>query len=193
MCVHHVQAQDTSPIACCPRRAHPQATITTHATVGHPHWGRRSWRLRDYVAALHTDELAVTNGTVQGDERCVWGGRHAVREVPGLAGEYQAPPWLSRTVGAEFEAGCTLGALSVAAAGTGQPFRFGPPVLGDEVVYGAKRWFVSQGVPAGGFNHKQTSLSWMYTLRDDVAAAGSGGPRFWECTLRPGEAIYVPG
>ena len=115
---------------------------------------------------------------------------------------------------------CRPSDFGIAPTGSGLPFHFHTQVAAAEVVYGRKRWFVSRGIPGEGFNPKATSVQvrvcWLHFGLPRHAFSGSlchgcgwvvtqwfaqhyntvpkeaFGTTFWDCTVGPGEAIYVP-
>merc|ERR1712105_365189 len=82
-----------------------------------------------------------------------------------------------------------LPALSfgVAGSGSGVPFHTHGPGF-SETVYGRKRWFLTAPEEQPLFHPNRTTLQWLLEDYQTVKQES----KLYECTLRPGEAIYFP-
>jgi len=77
--------------------------------------------------------------------------------------------------------------FGVAGPGSGVPFHFHGPGFA-EAVHGRKRWFLTRPDERPEFHPNKTTLQWLFedypTVKQEV--------ELFECTIRPGEAIYFP-
>jgi len=77
--------------------------------------------------------------------------------------------------------------FGVAGPGSGVPFHFHGPGFA-ETIYGRKRWFLTDPDEQPEFHPNKTTLQWLLQdygrVKDEVT--------LYECTIRPGEAIYFP-
>lgn len=93
---------------------------------------------------------------------------------------------------------CTVHLFILGESGAGVPWHWHQAVIANEVLWGHKRFFLSKGSPPGGYNHRRTQMDWMKhvypTLPDSVfeVIPPADAPEMYECTLNPGEALYVP-
>ena len=121
-------------------------------------------------------------------------GDHHRPELWGFLDAYVRPPWLDAT---------RIGSLSfgLGAHGSGVPFHTHGPVFA-EVMYGAKRWFISAPGKAPEFDPNTTTVAWLRE-RERRAAAGDVGEvsaesreeeevEILECTLAYGDVLYLP-
>ena len=93
---------------------------------------------------------------------------------------------------------CPATFLVVGESGSGLPWHFHGQVPGNELLIGKKRWFISRHSPIGGFNHRRSHYEWVRdiypTLDPSVfeIVPPQIEPAIYECTLVPGEVMYVP-
>ena len=93
---------------------------------------------------------------------------------------------------------CHASQVGVGAPGSGLPLHWHGEVHGNSVIAGRKRWFITPDIPAEGVNPLMSSLAWFrsqYTGPSPRSSAGAGavdGQHMWECTLGPGDAMYIP-
>jgi len=77
--------------------------------------------------------------------------------------------------------------FGVAGPGSGVPFHFHGPGFA-EAIHGRKRWFLTKPDEKPVFHPNKTTLQWYLedypTIRKEM--------NLYECTIRPGEAIYFP-
>ncbi|KAI6214653.1 JmjC domain-containing protein [Aphelenchoides besseyi] len=97
-----------------------------------------------------------------------------------LLENYQLPKW---TV-PNHEAALSFG---IANCGTGVPFHYHGPGF-SEVIYGAKRWFLTPPDQRPKFDPDKSSLDWFLNNYPKLNAS----ERPFECTIQSGEAIYFP-
>ena len=92
--------------------------------------------------------------------------------------------------------------FGVAGPGSGVPFHFHGPGFG-ETVYGRKRWFLTEPATQPEFHPNKTTLQWFLQdykdVKNEVYFSSTIFHSFfffqvnlYECTIRPGEAIYFP-
>jgi len=89
---------------------------------------------------------------------------------------------------------CVPSIIGFGPSGIGLPFHVHDEVPYNLQVWGHKRWFISKGTPPRGYNPKKNSYRWLVEeypkltseQRDPVQSG------LYECTVRPGEAVYVP-
>jgi len=94
--------------------------------------------------------------------------------------EYSPPPYNLPGHTAAFSFG-------VAGAGSGVPFHTHGPGFA-ETIYGRKRWFLTPPDVQPEFHPNRTTLQWLLEDYERVKNEIS----LYECTIRPGEAIYFP-
>jgi len=126
------------------------------------------------------NHLAPQNINTPGNETFYMFGDNDYKEWEDLLVEYTSPPYtLPRH----------LPALSfgVAGPGSGVPFHFHGPGFA-EAIHGRKRWFLTRPDERPEFHPNKTTLQWFLqdypTIKNQV--------EMYECTIRPGEAIYFP-
>eukprot|EP00088_Acartia_fossae_P068806 TRINITY_DN8801_c0_g1_i2.p1 TRINITY_DN8801_c0_g1~~TRINITY_DN8801_c0_g1_i2.p1 ORF type:complete len:264 (+),score=9.71 TRINITY_DN8801_c0_g1_i2:25-816(+) len=77
--------------------------------------------------------------------------------------------------------------FGVAGPGSGVPFHFHGPGFA-EAIHGRKRWFLTKPDDRPTFHPNKTTLQWYFedypTVKKEM--------ELYECTIRPGEAIYFP-
>lgn len=107
-------------------------------------------------------------------------GDNDIEEWKDLLDEYKLPP---------FNLPKHTSALSfgLAGPGTGVPFHFHGPGFA-ETIYGRKRWFLTEPDVRPEFHPNKTTLQWFFEDYPKVKEQ----IKLYECTLRPGEAIYFP-
>jgi len=115
-----------------------------------------------------------------GNETFYMFGDHDYLEWADLLSEYTPPPYSLPRHTPAFSFG-------VAGAGTGVPFHFHGPGWA-EAIHGRKRWFLTEPDTKPEFHPNTTTLQWFLqdynTVKEQV--------KLYECTIRPGEAIYFP-
>jgi len=77
---------------------------------------------------------------------------------------------------------------------TGLPFHWHMQVHGNMIVHGRKRWFLTKGIPDGGFNPKASVQSWVVNQYPELLRkhGGSVPEGFHDCTTGPGESVFLP-
>lgn len=89
---------------------------------------------------------------------------------------------------------CTPSIIGFGPSGIGLPFHVHDEVPFNLQIWGHKRWFISSGTPPRGYNPKKNSYRWLVEeyprLTDEQRDPSVSG--LYECTVRPGEAVYVP-
>lgn len=73
-------------------------------------------------------------------------------------------------------------------SGSGVPFHTHGAVFA-EVLHGLKRWFVTAPDTKPDFDPNETSFVWVHKHYN--ATRSKLGDRLYECTLRPGEVLYI--
>ena len=107
-------------------------------------------------------------------------GDNDVVEWKELLDEYKLPPFKLPM----YHAALSFG---LAGPGTGVPFHFHGPGFA-ETIYGRKRWFLTAPDVRPEFHPNKTTLQWYFEDYPRVKKS----IQLYECTLRPGEAIYFP-
>ncbi len=77
--------------------------------------------------------------------------------------------------------------FGIGGSGSGVPFHTHGAVFA-EVLVGAKRWFLAPPGHKPVFNPNETSLRW---LHDAEARALFPEPPLYDCTLEPGEVLFI--
>ncbi|KAI6214973.1 hypothetical protein M3Y94_00331000 [Aphelenchoides besseyi] len=127
-----------------------------------------------------TSYLKPQNLSVLGNETWYLFGDSDPEIWKDLLENYQLPKW---TV-PNHEAALSFG---IANCGTGVPFHYHGPGF-SEVIYGAKRWFLTPPDQRPKFDPDKSSLDWFLNNYPKLNAS----ERPFECTIQSGEAIYFP-
>jgi len=124
--------------------------------------------------------LSPQNRNTLGNETFYMFGDNDYEEWKDLLDEYMQPPYtLPRHKPAL--------SFGVAGPGSGVPFHFHGPGFA-EAVHGRKRWFLTRPDEQPEFHPNKTTLQWFL---EDYSRV-SKEVELFECTIRPGEAIYFP-
>jgi ribosomal protein L16 Arg81 hydroxylase len=124
--------------------------------------------------------LFPQNRNTLGNETFYMFGDNDNEEWGDLLNEYKIPDYnLPRHIPAL--------SFGVAGPGSGVPFHFHGPGFA-EAIHGRKRWFLTKPDEKPAFHPNKTTLQWYFedypTVRNQM--------ELYECTIRPGEAIYFP-
>jgi hypothetical protein len=170
------------------RARYPHLAVTL-ASSNSFSYQKRQATLEDYLdnhmAPQPPDALANESWYLFGDTK-----------LPGLLDS--GSPYLQPLDAAESDG---LPVFGLGGHGSGVSFHTHGPAIG-EAVHGAKRWFLYPPGPAPPFQGDRSQLQWVVETRPHLLSAGSvaASPRdaparagpVLECTLQPGELIYVP-
>lgn len=151
-------------------------TIVTLSSANTHSYDKKEITFKEYCEQ-HTGPQSTTT---LGNETFYMFGDNKFDEWADFLSEYSPPP---------FKLPKHSPALSfgVAGPGSGVPFHFHGPGFG-ETVYGRKRWFLTEPATQPEFHPNKTTLQWFLQDYKDV----KNEVNLYECTIRPGEAIYFP-
>lgn len=152
-----------------------QATIQLSSANTYSYEKRRV-NLREYCDNYMGPQKLDTPG----NETFFLFGDHDYQEWNDLFMEYKPPPYsLPRHSGAF--------SFGIAGPGSGVPMHFHGPGFG-ETIYGRKRWFLTSPEDEPHFHPNKTTLQWLLQDYEPLKKE----MKVYECTIRPGEAIYFP-
>ncbi|XP_028842700.1 jmjC domain-containing protein 8-like [Denticeps clupeoides] len=115
-----------------------------------------------------------------GSETLYFFGDNNFTEWHSLFKEYKAPTFTLPNTSPAYSFG-------IAGPGTGVPFHWHGPGY-SEVIYGRKRWFLYPPDKGPEFHPNRTTLNWLTEWYPTLGIH----ERPFECTIRPGEALYFP-
>ena len=152
-----------------------------HTTVKLSSANSYSYDKRDVSFRFYAEEMVKPQKmTTLANETFYFFGDNDLVEWAPLLDKYVQPP--KRLPG--HSAALSFG---LAGAGTGVPFHFHGPGFA-ETIYGRKRWFLTPPHVKPEFHPNKTTLQWFTEDYERVSKETD----IYECTLRPGEAIYFP-
>lgn len=140
-----------------------------------------SYEKRDITFASYCrDYMAPQRITTLGNETFYMFGDNDYEEWSDLLQEYKTPSY-------SLPGHRPALSFGLAGPGSGVPFHFHGPGFG-EAVHGRKRWFLTRPDVRPQFHPNRTTLQWF--LQDYPSVIQE--VEMYECTIRPGEAIYFP-
>ena len=150
--------------------------LVTLATANTHSYRKVEMLFKTYIA----DYVKPQSMHLQGNETLYLFGDNDREAWSELFSAYRLPPYSLPGMTAELSFG-------IAGPGSGVPFHTHGPTFA-ETVYGRKRWFLYSPSVQPKFDPDMITLRWFLEVYPTLA----GGSKPYECTLQPGEVIFLP-